>query len=709
MSRRQLTARIAGLSIATSLALTAGGVKAADLIEPPVFASRNGVLDILMIAKPSATSQFGLGAPLGWIYEICERPSDTATRCPPGVATSTAYGGTRLALKPGDKLKVRLVNQLPAYAPGEAKHALETGRGDLALNPTNIHTHGLIVEPRRPTVARPTWGDNIFVLAYNDKNDMPQPALTGSHVHGPVTAKPVDYDIDIPLTHPSGAYWFHPHAHGIALNQVSAGLAGIISIGSAGDYACEDAACKTRWSEHNVRHLVLKDMQVDQYATAPKTLTQEYPQFCAPTPVVGEELRQGHCAGQFGDPTDPTTDHSLGRWYFSVNGQAYPKIHVRAPGGEIWRLTNASGSNSYDLHLFNDAAGKDMVMQVLSVDGVSISASDAVTTGQMAQIGGAKLRVVNCPAPTVVPGPQAAPPVCVTGAVMMPSSRLELWVTYRDDKGNIAVPAPGARATFKTVGYQTGPAGDSWPTVDLADVSFEQGARPAGSANFVTVRGHARTALGPGGIFASQVRNGPASATPLPPNCNPLPPGHHRRIYYGVPSTNANAFGLAYEEIDAAGNVVGASATDVAQFDPATATICLPLAAGNMPVKEVWELVNLAGEHHNFHIHQTKFRVVDNAAPAGSALFTQTSMSSVPQLPFPPGTLLHDNIPLLAGQALDDTGCAGVAEWKGGHCQPTTVTVEIAFSQIGDFVYHCHILEHEDGGMMAKITVTGAP
>jgi FtsP/CotA-like multicopper oxidase with cupredoxin domain len=25
---------------------------------------------------------------------------------------------------------------------------------------------------------------------------------------------------------------------------------------------------------------------------------------------------------------------------------------------------------------------------------------------------------------------------------------------------------------------------------------------------------------------------------------------------------------------------------------------------------------------------------------------------------------------------------------------------------VGDFVYHCHILDHEDGGMMAIIRVT---
>jgi hypothetical protein len=31
--------------------------------------------------------------------------------------------------------------------------------------------------------------------------------------------------------------------------------------------------------------------------------------------------------------------------------------------------------------------------------------------------------------------------------------------------------------------------------------------------------------------------------------------------------------------------------------------------------------------------------------------------------------------------------------------------VDVPFSELGEFVFHCHILEHEDGGMMAKIRV----
>ena len=37
-----------------------------------------------------------------------------------------------------------------------------------------------------------------------------------------------------------------------------------------------------------------------------------------------------------------------------------------------------------------------------------------------------------------------------------------------------------------------------------------------------------------------------------------------------------------------------------------------------------------------------------------------------------------------------------------------SVTLRIAFTQpeiVGRFMYHCHVLEHEDGGMMAQIEV----
>ena len=173
--------------------------------------------------------------------------------------------------------------------------------------------------------------------------------------------------------------------------------------------------------------------------------------------------------------------------------------------------------------------------------------------------------------------------------------------------------------------------------------------------------------------------------------CKPLPAGWKRRIFYGYPlSTN---FGLGFELIDDKGHTVPGSFQDVAAFPNAAKTVCLPLGSGNTPVYEHWELINLTGEDHNFHIHQTKFRVLTKGEVVGLG-------SGVPTR-----GILQDNVPLPSGSA----GCDGtVASWRNKACQSTRTDVEIPFAIAGDFVFHCHILEHEDGGMMATIHVVGA-
>jgi FtsP/CotA-like multicopper oxidase with cupredoxin domain len=91
------------------------------------------------------------------------------------------------------------------------------------------------------------------------------------------------------------------------------------------------------------------------------------------------------------------------------------------------------------------------------------------------------------------------------------------------------------------------------------------------------------------------------------------------------------------------------------------------------PSVEDWWVINASSEAHNFHIHQTRFQVL--AVTGKNSDFT----------PFP--DVYEDNFPVLAGQA---------------------IKVRIFFTrpeQVGTFVYHCHILEHEDNGMMAAIEV----
>jgi FtsP/CotA-like multicopper oxidase with cupredoxin domain len=67
---------------------------------------------------------------------------------------------------------------------------------------------------------------------------------------------------------------------------------------------------------------------------------------------------------------------------------------------------------------------------------------------------------------------------------------------------------------------------------------------------------------------------------------------------------------------------------------------------------------------------------------------------------------MMDNVPLPSGSAMCD---GSVMKWRDGTCKVTPVQVSIPFSEIGDFVYHCHIGEHQDGGMMAHIRVIANP
>lgn len=94
---------------------------------------------------------------------------------------------------------------------------------------------------------------------------------------------------------------------------------------------------------------------------------------------------------------------------------------------------------------------------------------------------------------------------------------------------------------------------------------------------------------------------------------------------------------------------------------------------------EDWIIENRSPETHVFHIHQLHFvQLEQNGAPVSSQ----------------------------AQQLMDEII---VPAWNGDPFQPfPSVKVRMDFrdpTALGLFVYHCHILGHEDGGMMAEIEV----
>jgi FtsP/CotA-like multicopper oxidase with cupredoxin domain len=110
-----------------------------------------------------------------------------------------------------------------------------------------------------------------------------------------------------------------------------------------------------------------------------------------------------------------------------------------------------------------------------------------------------------------------------------------------------------------------------------------------------------------------------------------------------------------------------------AQFDPKSG---IPNIIAKQGTVEDWIIENRSSELHAFHIHQLHFMLVDYRGKPVNEPFLRDTV----------------NVPYYDGRALEYP----------------TVRLRMDFrdpNTVGDFVYHCHLLEHEDGGMMGLIRV----
>jgi FtsP/CotA-like multicopper oxidase with cupredoxin domain len=111
-------------------------------------------------------------------------------------------------------------------------------------------------------------------------------------------------------------------------------------------------------------------------------------------------------------------------------------------------------------------------------------------------------------------------------------------------------------------------------------------------------------------------------------------------------------------------------------FDPADG----PNIVAQLGDVEDWIIENRSTELHAFHIHQLHFMLVGwNGAPVNEPFLRDTV-----------------NVPYFNGRML----------------QYPSVTLRMDFRDpdtVGTFVYHCHLLEHEDAGMMGTIRVDPRP
>jgi FtsP/CotA-like multicopper oxidase with cupredoxin domain len=163
----------------------------------------------------------------------------------------------------------------------------------------------------------------------------------------------------------------------------------------------------------------------------------------------------------------------------------------------------------------------------------------------------------------------------------------------------------------------------------------------------------------------------PADSKPLPPPTLPwlgdVQPVRVRRLYFSEKlsdPSNPNSATEFYLTVDG---------QTPAAFDPTSTTPNIEVRQGDV---EDWIIENRSTELHAFHIHQLHFMLMDwSGAPVNEPFLRDTV-----------------NVPYYADRMLHYPSVRLRMDFR----DPNTV---------GTFVYHCHLLEHEDGGMMGTVRV----
>jgi FtsP/CotA-like multicopper oxidase with cupredoxin domain len=229
------------------------------------------------------------------------------------------------------------------------------------------------------------------------------------------------------------------------------------------------------------------------------------------------------------------------------------------------------------------------------------------------------------------------------------------WQTH------LGVP-PGARVEFIVKGHpagasgllvtrtvDTGAGGENDPNRALATIRSSQDAKEL----------HSKLTTSPQPLPVSQLV-WLGNVTPI----------RKRRLYFSeklLDPNNPNSATTFYITVDG---------QTPAPFDPQSG---IPNIVAKQGTVEDWIIENRSNELHAFHIHQIHFMLLDYLGKPVNEPFLRDTV----------------NVPYFDGKALEYPSVRLRMDFR----DPNVV---------GVFPYHCHLLEHEDGGMMGLVRVESA-
>ena len=229
-----------------------------------------------------------------------------------------------------------------------------------------------------------------------------------------------------------------------------------------------------------------------------------------------------------------------------------------------------------------------------------------------------------------------------THLVIPPGSRVEFIVTG---------PAENEPALLVTKSVDTGPGGENDPNRMLAKI--------VASANAPEPRSK---------LASSSQPLDPGSETWLGDTwLGNVTPVRTRRLYFSEKLTDPN------DPTSAVEFYLTVDGEQPKMFDMSSA---VPDIVAEQGTVEDWIIENRSSELHDFHIHQLHFLLLDYMGRPVNEDFLRDTV----------------NVPYFNGRGLTYPSVRLRMDFR----DPNTV---------GTFVYHCHILEHEDKGMMGSIRV----
>jgi FtsP/CotA-like multicopper oxidase with cupredoxin domain len=454
------------------------------------------------------------------------------------------------------------------------------------------------------------------------------------------------YSVHFPTNEPPGLYWYHPHVHGLSEAALQGGASGALVVNGINNVQPATAGLTQRI-------LVVRDLPTLQGLQESAGGTE------GGIPQVDLSVNNV--------PLNATTDTTANP---SVTTYTPAVIHMQPGQQQFWRVSNSSSDVILDLQVRFD--GAPQTIQVVGIDGVPVNSQDGTQPGNL---------------------------IPVTHFRLPPAARVEFLVN---------APAPTVKsAQLVTQNIISGPLGDNAPTRPLLNIQLG----PNGSAPTAS--------NAPAASNAPNARNG-STASNAPTPSNAAPADNAVPAFTAVNTTQQRFGGIRsvtpvltrtvfFEEVEdgsaffvnASGCVTAAGAQCATQpypIDTAFDNNHPPAIISTQGTVEKWIIQNHARENHEFHEHQIHFMILsqDNFDANGS-----------------------QPAPAINGQFLDMVEipfCGGPAPANGGINPPACVDnngnpvipypqvealMDFRGPDIGDFVFHCHILGHEDRGMMA--------